>query len=335
MLRRTVEISREPIHLCVRHSQLVLKRGEEIAGSIPCEDVGMVVVDHPQASYTQAALASLIEAGAVLVVCDRAHLPSGLLLPLANHSEVVWRIREQLDAPLPRKKRIWQQIVQGKILAQAANLAAGSATRERLKRMAAEVKSGDAGAHESQAAKLYWQTWLIEAPEDEWPEYLREGEGWEEPETAARAWHPEDEDTLRSFRRDVDGDGLNALLNYGYAIVRAAVARAIVAAGLHPALGIQHRHRSNAFCLADDLMEPLRPMVDRRARQLWWSGSRELDQATKAELLEVLTEDVAMGNERGPLQVALHRYTASFVRCLRKEEGKLAIPRAQAQVGTP
>ncbi|MGC8643740.1 MAG: CRISPR-associated endonuclease Cas1 [Isosphaeraceae bacterium] len=324
IIRRTVEISREPAHLCLRHNQLVLKRGDEVAGSIPCEDVGMVVVDHPQATYTHALLARLTDVGAVVVVCGPTHLPAGLLLPLADHTEVVWRLEDQISASVPTRKRLWQQIVRAKIIAQAENLAPDSPTRGRLLAMARDVKSGDAEAHESQAARIYWQAWLIEGAEAD-PPSLREG-------GPGAAESPPDQprpsiDELHPFHRDADGDGLNALLNYGYAIVRAAVARALVSAGLHPALGVQHRNRGNAFCLADDLMEPLRPLVDRRARWLWWSGERDLAQPVKAELLKVLTDEVSAGTDRGPLQVALHRYTASFVRCLRKEDDRLLIPR--------
>jgi CRISP-associated protein Cas1 len=266
MIRRTVEISQRPVHLCLRHDQLVLKHDDVVSGTIPCQDIGMVVVDHPQTTYTHGLLSRLMEAGAVVVICGQTHLPAGLLLPMTDHTEVVWRIDDQVGATLPTKKRLWRQIVRAKILAQAENLAQGTPTWARLTAMAGEVKSGDAGAHESQAARAYWQAWLTEVPEEELPRHLRDEQ--HDPAEAENHWQSPDADDLHRFRRDTDGDGLNALLNYGYAIVRAAMARAIVAAGLQPALGIQHRNRGNAFCLADDLMEPLRPMVDRRARRL-------------------------------------------------------------------
>lgn len=137
------------------------------------------------------------------------------------------------------------------------------------------------------------------------------------------------------FRRDPDGAGLNSLLTYGYAILRAAVARSIVAAGLHPALGLHHSSRGNPFCLADDLMEPLRPLVDVRARDLFWAGHHELDQPTKAQLLELLADEVVLGNETGPLMVSLHRYVNSLVKCYQGTSKRLLIPLAavQAAVG--
>jgi len=257
----------------------------------------MVVVDHPQVTYTHAALAQLAESQAVVVICGRNHLPTALLLPLADHTQVVWRLSDQLDAPKPVKKRLWQQLVQAKVRAQASNLAAESSPRKKLLALAAEVGSGDPKNIEAQAARIYWLHWLGD----------------------------------KEFRRDADGEGLNSFLNYGYAILRAAVARAIVAAGLHPTLGLFHSHRGNAFCLADDLMEPLRPIVDDRARELWRQGYESLTQEAKAGLLEVLTLPVRMGSETGPLMTSLHRMTASLVRCFRREERQLQIPIAEEE----
>ncbi len=299
MIKRTLEISREPAHLAVKYDQIQLRRGEEIAASFPCEDLGFVVVDHPQVTYSHAALTTLLEHDAVVVLCGRNHLPSGLLIPLSDHTQVVWRVQLQVDVTLPVKKRIWQQLVRAKILAQADNLQSGSPADVRLRRLASEVRSGDPDNREAQAARAYWAAWLLQSPE------------------AA------DTD---SFHRDPDGPGINGLLNYGYAIVRAALARAIVAAGLHPALGLHHSNRSNAFCLADDLIEPLRPMVDERVRQLAFSGETELTQPVKAELLSLLTDEVRTGEFAGPFTVGLHRYVASLVKCYDGETRTLEIP---------
>ena len=300
MIKRTLEISREPAHLAVRYDQLLVKRDGEIVASTPCEDIGVVVVDHPQTTYTHAALSKVLESGAVVVLCGHTHLPQGLLLPLSNHTEVVWRVNEQLAAPVPLKKKLWQQIVRAKILAQAENLSHDSPPYRRLIELARTVRSGDPANHEAHAARFYWSAWLINA---------------DAPETLDL-----------KFQRNADEQGLNAVLNYGYAIMRAAVARALVVGGLNPALGVHHSNRGNPFCLADDLMEPLRPLVDQRARELFWAGQTELDQPTKARLLEILAEDVQLGNETGPLQVMLHRYTASLVRCYQKVGKRLEIP---------
>jgi CRISP-associated protein Cas1 len=304
VIKRTIEISREPAYLTTQHNQLVLKRDGEVVGSIPCEDLGMVVVDHPRTTYSHAALTSLVESSAAVVICGRNHLPQGILLPFGDHTEVVWRIHDQIAVRRPLQKRLWKQLVQAKILAQARNLALNSAPRRKLVNFARAVRSGDPANLEAQAARVYWSAWLITPTNECVPHEL-------------------------AFSRDPDGRAPNSLLNYGYAIVRAAVARALVGAGLLPALGLHHSHRSNAFCLADDLMEPLRPLVDARVRELHFAGHGELDQPTKAALLDLLTLEVRMtGSDQvaGPLMVALHRMVASLVRCYSAGAKRLEIP---------
>jgi CRISPR-associated protein Cas1 len=301
MIKRTIEISKEPAHLAVRLGQLLIRRPDAenaSAPSIPCEDVGLLIVDQPQTSYSHPALVKLIDAGAVVVLCGQDHLPAALILPLSTHTELVWRIHDQIAASKPLCKRLWQQIVVAKIHAQAANLPPGSAARDKILALAPQVRSGDPENLEAQAAKIYWAAWLGQA------------------EAAA------------DFRRNADAPGLNAFLNYGYAVLRAALARALVAAGLHPALGIHHANRSNPFCLADDLLEPLRPLVDARVRDLNEWGLDTLDQRSKVHLLEILAANVRTGDQTGPLMVALHRMAASFVKCLRREEQKILIPLA-------
>ncbi len=296
MIKRTIEISREAAHLTVKQQQFLIKRDGRTVGSIPCEDIGVVLVDHPGTTYTHAALSSLAESDAALVVCGRNHLPSAVLLPLSDHSQVVWRINDQLAVSKPLRKQLWKQLIQAKIRAQAINLPADCPARSKLQDMACQVRSGDPNNMEAQAARVYWKSYL---PNE-------------------------------TFRRDTGGDGLNSFLNYGYAVVRAAVARALVAGGLMPALGLHHSNRSNAFCLADDLIEPLRPMVDDRARHLYVLGYEEVNPQAKAELLKLLAEPVQMGEETGPLMVNLHRMTASLVRCYRGESKTLEIPTAIA-----
>jgi len=292
VIKRTIEISRDAAHLTVKQRQFLIKRDGETVGSVPCEDIGVVLVDHPGTTYTHAALASLAESDAALVVCGRNHLPSAVLLPLSDHSQVVWRIADQLAVSKPLRKQLWKQLVQAKIRAQADNLPADCPARSKLLDMARQVRSGDPNNTEAQAARVYWKNYL---PNE-------------------------------AFRRDTGGDGLNSFLNYGYAVVRAALARALVAAGLIPAIGLHHSNRSNAFCLADDLIEPLRPLVDDRARDLYRLGHDELTPPAKAELLKLLAEPVQMDEETGPLMVNLHRMTASLVRCFRGESNKLEIP---------
>ena len=294
MIKRTIEVSSEPAHLTAKLEQLLILRKGETVGTIPCEDIGVVVVDQPQTTYSHAALSALLRSGAVLVVCGRDHLPAGVLLPLADHSQVVWRISEQIALRRPLCKQLWRQLVRAKIRAQAVNLPLDCPARKKLLELSQSVRSGDPSNVEAHAARVYWKHWLP-------------GE---------------------AFRRDVDGDGVNALLNYGYAIIRAAMARALVSAGLLPALGLFHANRSNAFCLADDMMEPLRPLVDRRVRKLHCDGHRELKPETKAGLLGLLADPVRVGRQRGPMMVSLHRMVTSLVCCYQGETKRLEIPRA-------
>ena len=305
MIKRTIEISQEPAHLAVRDDQLRIVREGQRTGegaSIPCEDIGLLIVDHPQVSYSHHALARLVEFGAGVVICGSSHQPVGLLLPMADHTQVVWRINDQIGAPKPVQKQLWKQIVAAKVRAQAANLPEDSAVRRRLLALAREVGSGDPKNVEAQAARLYWPAWP--------------GEQHTPP-----------------FRRDTDGkDPVNAMLNYGYAIFRAAVARALVGAGLLPVLGIHHSNRSNAFCLADDLVEPLRPIMDARVRELARRGHDALTPHTKAALLERLTATVRYGDRSGPLLVALHAYAASLADCLGKRATRLLIPETVDQI---
>ncbi len=299
MIKRTIEISSAPAHLSVRRRQLVLERGGEELRQIPLEDAGMVVVDHPQTTYTHSALSELAAADAVVVLCGADHLPCGILLPLANHSQVVTRLRDQIRAKVPVRKRLWRQIVRAKILAQARLLADESIAQKQLVELARQVRSGDISNREGVAAKIYWSAWLS---------------------------NPSGDTERVRFRRDCDGGGLNGMLNYGYAILRAALARAIVSGGLQPAIGLHHKHRSNAFCLADDLIEPLRPFVDERVRELHYGGVIEVDRTVKESLLDLIAAEARVGDFAGPLMVGLHRYVASLSRCLSGEADRLEIP---------
>lgn len=304
VIKRTLEISRDAAHLAVRNQQLLLKRDGHVVGQAPCEDLGVVMVDHPQSTYSHHALVSLAEAGAAVVLCGRDHLPAALVLPLAQHSKVVSRMADQIAASRPLKKRLWKQLIVAKIQAQARNVDPRLPAHRKLLAMAGEVRSGDPANVEAHAAKVYWRNWLATADAQE-------------------------ADT-EPFRRDASSGGLNAFLNYGYAILRAAIGRAIVAAGLQPGLGLHHAGRGNAFCLADDLIEPFRPLVDERVREMHRQGYETLDQPAKAELLELLTTLMQIGNyqdaQTGPLMVMLHRLATSLVACYAGEARQLEIP---------
>jgi len=294
LIKRTVEISRESAHLSSRFHQLVLKRDGQVVGQIPGEDIGVVLVDHPGVTYTHAALSLLADCGAAVVLCGSDHLPNAMILPMADHGQVVWRIGVQLAAKRPLRKQLWRQLVRAKIRAQAANLSPEESPRAKLLALAVAVRSGDPANVEAQAARIYWQHWMAE----------------------------------EEFRRNPDLPGTNAFLNYGYAVLRAAVARAIVAAGLLPALGLHHRNRSNAFCLADDLVEPLRPLVDDRVRELRRAGYDELTQEAKSQILNRLAAEVRVADDTGPRMVSLHRMVASLVQCYQGQSKRLAIPQA-------
>lgn len=329
MIKRTLEISQQPVHVSVRHQQLVLtpkangshagigpgrhdakeaepKSRRDPLAIIPCEDIGVLLVDQPAVTYSHAALTTLLDHEAAVILCGRDHLPAGLLLPIGEHSQVVWRIADQLAVSRPARKRLWQLIVKAKISAQAANLRPLSQTRTKLLALARNVRSGDPDNVEAQAARTYWAAWRQALAAD-----------LQEPAAAAQC---------AAFRRDPDGPSPNNLLNYGYAVMRAAVARAIVAAGLLPAIGIQHHSRSNAFCLADDLVEPLRPMVDHEVGVLMRAGNSDLSPDAKRGLLELLAAEVCTGDQCGPLMVGLHRYVASFVNGLHGKTPALEIP---------
>ncbi len=302
MIKRTIEISQGPAYLSSRLGQIRIRSrdvSEKDAASIPAEDIGVLVVDQSQVTYTHGTLQLLLEHGGCLVVCGRDHLPAGLLLPFSSNTQQVTRLNQQISATKPCLKRLWKQLVVAKIMAQANNLESDSVQRRKLDVLASEVKSGDPTNIEAQAAKVYWKPWREE---------------------------------FFGFARNKDGtDALNIYLNYGYSVLRAAVARAIVAAGLHPALGIHHHSRANAFCLADDLMEPLRPVIDREARQLMRDGHRELSQLNKARLLSALTARCVIKGRttedaKGPLLIQIERMVASLTRCYVGDGTKLVIP---------
>lgn len=318
MIKRTIEISREPAHLAVRDRQLLILRKDNrperlpvrppnLAGSIPCEDVGVIMADSRGTTYSHSALAQLAEDGAALVVCGSDHHPAGMFLPISSNSQLLSRLDAQINISKPTRKRLWTSIVVAKVRAQAAALPPRpevEACRIHLGRLAGEVRSGDPTNVEAQAAALYWPSLFSLC--DSVPQPFRRRAG------------------------DRSATPPNNLLDYGYSALRAAIARALVAAGLLPALGVQHRGRSNPFCLADDLMEPLRPLVDQRVRWLAERGELELDQPTKSELLTVLTDEIGFEGARGPLLVSVTRYVASFVHVLTGEESKLQIPTGSA-----
>jgi len=294
MIKRIVEISSARTHLSIQYGQLVIREGPKELSRIPCEDVGVLLVDHPATSYTHSVFTELLKHGAAVVLCGANHHPTGMFIPMEGHSALAQRVRLQANVKESVKRRLWQQIVRAKIRHQAAVLGKDSRTYRVLMRLVWKVRVGDAGAMEALASRLYWQAYLP-------------GE---------------------RFRRDVDGPAPNNFLNYGYMVLRAAVARALCSAGLIPSLGIHHRNRSNAFCLADDVVEPFRGFVEKTVRQIWLGPDRpqQLDRQSKARLLELLYEPVTIAGRKGPLMVGLHRTAASLVRCFAGQQEQLDLP---------
>ena len=295
MIYKTVEFSTPGTRLSVSHGQLVVERPDRPRATRPIEDLGVVIVDDIRATYTQGVFLELLDAGATILVSGRDHLPVGMMLPLDAHHVQTERHRAQIKVSEPTRKRVWQAIVRAKIGQQAAVLSYFNGDHAGLAPMALRVRSGDTENFEAQAAQRYW------------PRLFG-----------------------KTFRRDRQASGVNALLNYGYAVIRAALARAVVAAGLIPSLGVHHRHRGNPFCLADDLLEPYRPYVDWRVKLLagdHGKPSPPLDEGdTRAALLSLLNETILIGGRREPLLLALHTSAASLCRVLTGGDRRLTLP---------
>ncbi len=291
---RVVDIAEEPARLSVRWDLLVVDGTDDGEVTIPMAELAALVVSHPQVSYSQAVLARLAQAGAVFVACDDKHLPVGLMLPLCSHSTQTESIAAQASADEPTKKRVWQQLVRAKIGHQAALLQSLYGDDQGLAAMRKRVRSGDTSNVEAQAARRYWAALFGK----------------------------------RRFRRDPDRKDQNRHLNYGYAVLRATVGRALCGAGLHPSLGVHHHNRYDAYCLADDLMEPFRPLVD-RAVVRWVSDhdpKAPLDRDAKGVLLGALAGRLRLKGESRTLFDVLGRVAASLAQVYQGKRKKLQLP---------
>jgi len=310
MIKRTLYFG-NPTYLSLSQNQMVVRlpeveKNEELPQhiksdakrSMAIEDLGVVILDHQQITITQSLMDALLENNVALITCDSTHHPTGLLLPLAGNTLQSERFREQIDASQPLKKNLWQQTVQVKIKNQASVLRRMGVPVDNMMHWSASVRSGDPDNFEARAAAYYWKN--IFPPEIE-------------------------------FFRERAGFPPNNLLNYGYAILRAIVARGLVGSGLLPTLGIHHRSKYNAYCLADDIMEPYRPFVDQVVKEIVHSGSAygELDKALKQQLLSIPTMDVWIEGDRSPLMVGLQRTTSSLVKCFSGDSRKILYPEFQ------
>jgi CRISPR-associated protein Cas1 len=293
MLKRTLFLS-NPYHLSLKNKQLVVseKAGMTIK-TAPVEDLGFIVLDHPQISFTMKLVEELNELNVATVFCDSKHLPSSMLLPLDAHHIQNEIFRAQIDASEPLRKNLWKQTIEAKIKNQSRLLDKLDKNSIPLKALAKTVKSGDSDNREGFAARLYWMEMFG-----------------------------------KTFIRDRYGDPPNPFLNYGYILLRSAVARALAGSGLLATLGIHHRNRYNAFCLADDVMEPYRPFVDEMVFEMnkTWPDAFMLEKEHKAKLLQLMTADVRIGENRRPLMVALSQTTASLAKCFSGEMRKITYP---------
>ena len=289
-----------PAYLSLRNKQLEVRQpceeeAKHLVRTIPIEDIGVVLLDHQQITITHGLLHALLENNCAVVTCSPSHLPAGLLLPLDGHTLQNERFRTQLEASLPLRKQLWQQTVQAKILNQATLL--GQVLGEPAKNLLAwakQVKSGDSENLEARAAAFYWRNLFISLP---------------------------------GFVREREEGAPNALLNYGYAILRAIVARALVSCGLLPTLGIHHHNKYNAYCLADDIMEPYRPYVDQLVVEICEDEvPTMLTKELKVQLLSIPTLDVEIDGQLHPLMVAVSLTASSLLRCFQGEIRKISYP---------
>ena len=292
MLKQTLVFT-NPFRLSLKNAQLVIASKEmpEETRTIPIEDVGVVIIENQMISVTIPLLNELVDAGVAIVLCDRKGMPHAMLQNLDGNNLQGEFLRNQIEVGEVLRKQLWKQIVEAKIRNQSALLEKIHGKGNILKPFYMNVKSGDSDNREGIAARLYWGTLY--------------GEG---------------------FVRDREEGGINALLNYGYTVLRAATARALVSAGLTPSLGIFHHNRSNAFPLADDLMEPYRPFVDEIVYHLCEEGKFELNKNTKVELLGVLTCDTFFPKVTRPLQIGLSITMASLAKCYAGKQKKLSLP---------
>lgn len=269
---------------------------EQAVKIIPIEDIGVVVLDNKQITLTHGVMEALLENNVALVTCNSSRMPVGLMLPLAGNTTQTERFRDQIDASVPLKKQLWQQTVQAKIENQATVLTDKTgAIVKNMRVWANNLKSGDPDNYEARAAVYYWANFFPK---------------------------------IEGFSRNREGIPPNNLLNYGYAILRAVVARSLVARGLLPTLGIHHRSKYNAYCLADDIMEPYRPFVDKLVYEIVAESAdvSELSQDMKARLLNIPVLDVFIGGQRSPLMIAVGQTTASLYKCFSGELRKIKYP---------
>ncbi len=294
MIGRIVEVADDRRHLSLNRGFLVVQETERERrelGRVALDDIAAVIANAHGLSYTNSLLVALAERGAPFVLCAANHNVVGMLLSIDGNFQQAKRLDAQIAASKPTHKRLWAEIIRSKLQQQAAALEAAGAPTAPLSALAAKVRSGDPDNLEAQGARRYWG--LLFGSD---------------------------------FRRDQDGDDLNALLNYGYTVLRAATARSVVAAGLHPTLGIFHRNEGNAMRLIDDVMEPFRPIIDLRVWQLAKQGERHLRPETKRALVRTLYDDMQTSIGATPVMSCIHKLAISLAQVYLGERDRLELP---------
>lgn len=311
MIKRTLCFT-NPAYLSLKDNQLVIKLPEvesadlpermkrDSVRTIPIEDLGVVVLENKRITVTQGLLEALLENNCSVITCDSRSMPVGLMLPLSGNTVQSERFRDQINASLPLKKQLWQQTMKAKIANQAVVLThCANAETGCMRRWVDDIRSGDPDNIEGRAAAYYWKQLFKDVP------------------------------GLQNFTRDREGTPPNNLLNYGYAILRAVIARALISSGLLPTLGIHHHNRYNAYCLADDIMEPYRPYVDELVFSIVSAAGIdycELNKELKMRLLGIPTLDVCISGKRSPLMIAATQTTASLYKCFVGELRRVSYP---------
>ena len=312
MIKKTLYFG-NPAYLSLKNKQLLIRLPEvannktlpdnfktEAERTIPIEDIGMIILDNKRLTITQGVLEELLANNCALITCDSTRMPVGLMLPLDGNSVQTERYRDQIEASLPLKKQLWQQTVQSKIRNQAFVLSRkNDAVVKNMEAWANQVRSGDPDNLEARSAVYYWANLFPE---------------------------------IEGFYRERDGIAPNNLLNYGYAILRSVVARALVSTGLLPSIGIFHKSKYNAYCLADDIMEPYRPYVDNLVCEIIADGEdiATLSKEVKARLLNIPVLDVTIEGNRRPLMNAVTQTTASLYNCFSGRLRKIKYPTFEA-----
>ncbi len=297
MIKRTLYFG-NPCYLKKKDLQLSIEFSEKESkapASVPIEDIGILILDNPQITLTQALIADLNENNVAVISCDMKHLPFGLMLPMFAHHAFTEKMYQQLESSLPLKKNLWQQTIIAKISNQAAFLRQHGIDDGKMQYYLGLVRSGDPQNVEGRAAAYYWEKLFA---------------------------------NHASFKRDREGDMPNAMLNYGYAILLAIVARSLIASGLLPAVGIHHRNKYNPWCLASDIMEPYRPYVDRLVIQVSseYPDCEELTPEIKRKLLQIPVLDIFIDGNSSPLMVGIQRTTASLSACFEGISRRILYP---------